>query len=71
MYTPARCSYVRVFPFLCLTQLDPLNIVRCALLEYPNSRDEIKPLANIIRDIDNRISLLEEERLVFCILGIW
>jgi predicted transcriptional regulator len=35
------------------------------ILEYPRSRDRIEPLAEIIGDIDQRISKLEEERLVF------
>jgi len=35
------------------------------ILEYPKSRDRIEPLAQIIGDIDQEISKLEEERLVF------
>ena len=35
------------------------------ILEYPKSRDRIEPLAQIIGDIDEHISKLEEERLVF------
>ena len=35
------------------------------ILEYPKSRDRIEPLAGVIGDIDEKISKLEEERLVF------
>ena len=35
------------------------------ILEYPKSRDKLEPLAQIIGDIDEEISKLEEERLVF------
>jgi predicted transcriptional regulator len=36
-----------------------------AIIDYPRSRDRIEPLAEIVGDIDQRISKLEEERLVF------
>lgn len=35
------------------------------ILDYPNNRDKLEPLANMIEDIDKEISKLEEERLVF------